>query len=333
MKVPSLWSHDFTSLDMWRAWVNRSLLRLAADTTNSNRFFVHVDAIETKGMSLSHAAGTSLKMLRQAEHLSLPSDTGASQRYCLILLHSHTPRSYRQHGREAMIGNHDLTLLDMREAFHSRDIKSISTSSFLFLDPAVVDAWIPNASDLLARRIDGRVGWGKRLSSYLRDLSPATIAELSGDEHALSVFPEHIAALLRNALTEKSSGSFEIIGPRRVRWLQLRNKVVAWLHENLGDPALSMDSVALAFHVSTRQLHRIFSMEVGGSTLLDILHELRMEVAGELLANSRNKHMTIMDVGIRCGIPSTATFHRLFLRRFGVTPTQYRSQFYAAEMS
>ena len=299
---------------------------------HGDRFFAHIDAIQTKDVLWSQGFGTPLNMRRKAEHLSLPSDTGASQMYCLVLQHSYTPRSTIQHGREVVIGNNDLMLLDMREAFHVIDVETVSKSSGIFLNPAVVDAWLPNASDLVARRIDGRVGWGKRLSSYLRDLSPGTIAELSGDEHALSVFPEHISALLRNAMTEKMGGSLEAVGPRRVRWLQLRNSVIAWLHENLGDPALSMDSVALAFHVSTRQLHRIFSMNDGSPTLPEILQELRMEVAGELLADSRNRHMTIMDVGIRCGIPSTATFHRQFLRRFGMTPTQYRSQFYVSEM-
>ena len=61
---------------------------------------------------------------------------------------------------------------------------------------------VPNASDLVVRRIGGKLGRGKRSSPYLRDLSPAMITELFGDEHTLSIFPEHISALLRNVLTE-----------------------------------------------------------------------------------------------------------------------------------
>lgn len=329
MKAPFLKSSDFKSFDAWRAWINMNLLHMGTDSFHGDRFFAHMETIETKDMLWSQGLSMSTNLHRQAEHMSLPRDSRLSGMYCLIMLHSYTPRSCRQYGREGVIGNHDLVLLDVREAFHIINAKAVSKSSYIFLNPAVVDAWLPNASDLVARRIDGRVGWGRRLSSYLSDLSPATIAELSGDEHTLSVFPEHIASLLRNAMTETSSGSFEILGPRRSRWLQLRNSVIAWLQENLGDADLTMDRVALAFHVSTRQLHRIFSMDEGSPTLLEILQKLRMERAGELLADSKNMHMMITDVGIRCGIPSTATFHRLFLRRFGMTPAKYRSKFYA----
>src|SRR5580698_437846 len=157
MKVPPLLSLDFQSFDKWCAWANKYLLHVEANSMHGDRFFAHIDAIQTKDVLWSQGFGTPLNMRRKAEHLSLPSDTGASQMYCLVLQHSYTPRSTIQHGREVVIGNNDLMLLDMREAFHVIDVETVSKSSGIFLNPAVVDAWLPNASDLVARRIDGRV--------------------------------------------------------------------------------------------------------------------------------------------------------------------------------
>ena len=50
--------------------------------------------------------------------------------------------------------------------------------------------------------------------------------------------------------------------------------------------------------------------------------DLRLEYASQLLASGL---YTVGEVGAKCGIPDTKYFSKLFKKRFGATPRDYRA--------
>ena len=81
----------------------------------------------------------------------------------------------------------------------------------------------------------------------------------------------------------------------------------------------------LAKEIGTNQkyLSRYFN-EVLDTTFRDWLNGLRMVDAKRMLADEDNK--TIEAIAFECGFSSRTHFHSLFVKRFGKTPLQYKSE-------
>jgi AraC-like DNA-binding protein len=85
---------------------------------------------------------------------------------------------------------------------------------------------------------------------------------------------------------------------------------------------LDFPELARQLYCTPRHLSRVFHGLVGMS-FRDKQTELRLTRARELLATTRSK---VLEVALESGYQSLSLFNLLFKRRFGVTPTRWRSQ-------
>jgi transcriptional regulator GlxA family with amidase domain len=94
------------------------------------------------------------------------------------------------------------------------------------------------------------------------------------------------------------------------------------------DPASGFGLVKLAqiAAMSPRNFSRVFRQETGISPA-DFVEMTRMEVARGLLEDSA---MSIKDVARRSGFGNAEATRRVFLRRLGLTPSEYRERFRSA---
>lgn len=83
---------------------------------------------------------------------------------------------------------------------------------------------------------------------------------------------------------------------------------------------LGPDDIAARLGVSRRTLERMFDRHVGHSPANE-MNRVRLERARELLAATA---LPLAAIATRVGIANVETMHRLFKRRFGVTPGGYR---------
>lgn len=97
------------------------------------------------------------------------------------------------------------------------------------------------------------------------------------------------------------------------------HSVSEWLQHRLADP-YDLESLALAFHVSSRTLLRRVKAETG-QTPLGLLQAARVEQAKQLLHSTS---MSIARITEQVGYTDVATFSRLFARQVGETPAMYR---------
>ncbi len=85
---------------------------------------------------------------------------------------------------------------------------------------------------------------------------------------------------------------------------------------------LQRNDLARLVYMHPDYLSRLFKKQEGVS-LSDYIITKKLALAKQLL---RNTNLSVKDVGIRVGIPYSSYFIRVFKKREGVTPQQYREQ-------
>jgi transcriptional regulator GlxA family with amidase domain len=104
------------------------------------------------------------------------------------------------------------------------------------------------------------------------------------------------------------------------------DSVVRTCEEWLGEHSRSggaLKQVVAHAGIPERTLKRRFKMATG-TTLIDYLQNLRVEAAKRLLESG---HIPVDDISVEVGYEDASFFRRLFKRRTGLTPSQYRRMF------
>jgi transcriptional regulator GlxA family with amidase domain len=97
-------------------------------------------------------------------------------------------------------------------------------------------------------------------------------------------------------------------------------RIYGYLERNY-DQKITLTSLGELFNISVRQLNRVIKQEYDKS-VIDLLHEIRIERAKHLLADTDMKVIVIATV---VGYEDPAFFSRLFLRHVGCSPSKYRT--------
>ena len=104
------------------------------------------------------------------------------------------------------------------------------------------------------------------------------------------------------------------------RNLELVEKIKRHIGSNISRRTISLDSVAEVMQISPNYLSRIFKEETG-MYFIDYLIEARLEMSKDLLLCS---DMRIESIAEAAGYSSLMYYNRIFKKRYGITPKQYR---------
>lgn len=104
--------------------------------------------------------------------------------------------------------------------------------------------------------------------------------------------------------------------------LALRTAIDRHVRGNLGDPNLSVASVAARFGIAPRTLHKLYAD--GEATFASMVRSLRLQHAAELLRNGDAVEPISRIAGL-VGLPDPASFTRAFRREFGMSPSEMRA--------
>lgn len=100
-------------------------------------------------------------------------------------------------------------------------------------------------------------------------------------------------------------------------------KVEEGIRENLLDVNLSVASLAEFLNITPSYLSRFFKRNTGKG-VLEYIHECRVEKAKEMML--QNPDIKAKEVAEAVGFANLATFIRVFKKREGITPGQFREE-------
>lgn len=83
---------------------------------------------------------------------------------------------------------------------------------------------------------------------------------------------------------------------------------------------ISLDDIADSCHISRNKCCSLFKKYAQNSPI-DFLNLYRLEMSTDLLKNSDE---SILSIALACGFGQQSYYNRLFLRKYGITPKQYR---------
>ena len=102
---------------------------------------------------------------------------------------------------------------------------------------------------------------------------------------------------------------------------QILDRVLAFIHSNLGNPEINLEHVACTAALSKFYFTRFFKAKTG-QTFHTYLSQIRINRAKEYLTDS---DLPITEISYLCGFSSIKTFNRIFKTIAGIAPSAYRS--------
>jgi AraC-like DNA-binding protein len=176
-----------------------------------------------------------------------------------------------------------------------------------------LERWLPDPSRAIGRPISCSATWGLPLGSLLI----AMAGELDNAPLPRASLADQLGPLLALAVGDQS------VGATRHR-TKLGARILRVIEERYAEASLDPAAVARSVGISKRYLHALLADE--GETFVEALSRTRLERARALLADRRFAQVQIAEIAWRCGYEDPSYFARVFRRRFGLGPKEWRSK-------
>jgi AraC-like DNA-binding protein len=299
------------AFEYWHDLVCAAFVNLDCYATERETFSGSICSWPVSTLHLTTMASDRMKLVRSHRQIAK-----AREDCFLIALEARTTSALMQDGREGLLEAGDFAIVDstrpytvlFQESFEHRVLR-IPRREML--------QRIGNLDSLTGLAINGRSGVGKLASTFCRmlpgeleTLDPAVQEQLAGT--LLDLFAVALGSRL-------STGAVGESATRNAWFVRVRNYIEA----HLGNPGLSRAKVAAALGVSARYLSDIF-----GANELSVGHyiwERRLQKCRAALADHRQRGRSISSIAFGWGFNDMSHFSRLFKRRFGMSPREYRA--------
>ncbi|WP_455680633.1 AraC-like ligand-binding domain-containing protein [Streptomyces flaveolus] len=223
--------------------------------------------------------------------------------------------TFVQDGRRAEVGEGDLVLYDTTRPYSFDYPRRFAAHVFQLPRHTL------GVSDSDIRRVTGevigtRAGVGAVLLPFL-----ATLASTAGSYPAAVAnrLAGNVVELFATLIAERAHPADTVPDTARSQFLL---RIREHIDRNLGDPDLSPERIARAFHISIRYLHRLFEGE--GITVARLIQQRRLEECSRELARRARTAPTVSSVARRWGFVNPAHFSRTFRATYGVSPRDWR---------
>ena len=103
------------------------------------------------------------------------------------------------------------------------------------------------------------------------------------------------------------------------RQTEIMKRIIEYIHENY-EKDISIDILASYVGISRAECFRCFKKYIG-MTPTEYINNFRLSQAAKLLTSTE---LSLVEISLRCGFESQSYFGKLFKKRYGVTPLNYR---------
>lgn len=143
-----------------------------------------------------------------------------------------------------------------------------------------------------------------------------------GYEFAIEGLMYKLVTVIIRELPKKKHVTTQLSQIKSKQILETLNQVFKFVEDNYTHRVLLEDAAAVS-NFSEYYFTRFFKRNVG-QTFLEFLNDYRLDKAKRILIST---DLSITEVLTRTGFSNNKTFYRLFKKRIGMTPKQYRKQY------
>lgn len=240
----------------------------------------------------------------------------SSEDYFIVPIQATGRSNAVQDGRTAILEPGDFAIVDSTRPYelHYPDGLHLLT---LKVPRRVLLATSPNACALTATKVSGQQGAGvllhEMVGMLLRNIG--TVEPVAFDAVSASIV-DVLSAGLRTLTTREAAPSSALHGYHLQR-------ILSYTRAHLADPSLSVKTIASNLQMSVSSLYRIFESQ--GTTLSEWIWTQRLENLRRELGDPALRHLSVTQIGFRCGFSDSAHLSRAFKRAYGQTPREYRA--------
>jgi AraC-like DNA-binding protein len=297
--------------ELFREEVCRNFGQLDIEPSVSDSLDCGVEIVQVGSLSLGAARGSSGRFLRSRAMLSDGCDD-------FVLINALADKIVaEQNNTSVELRRSEMCLLEMNvRGGVGFDFGDHFTA--LRIPRRELLSLCPVAEDILMKPLRQEPGIRTLIQRY-QSLSAAAADSL--DPEAQQVTARHMVDLVALLLRSGDDDARPALqgGAAAARLQLIESQVTANLH----DPGLSIAWVAEQNSLSPKQVQRLFERK--GMTFAEFVLEQRLLYARGLLGNPSVHRQKIAAVAYTAGFGDLSYFNRAFRRRFGMTPSEWRS--------
>ena len=292
----------------WADCIDRLFHGLKSDTGGNGPFDGRMSTVRAGDVVLTRLEGDRHRVTRSAAQVR-QSEIG----YLKIVAPYVGCAGVVQKGREAWVTPDQWSIYDTTDAYTvSCPLRVEHLVVMVPKDPLVLRGL--SLDPLMARRLGGSGGVARMALETMR----TAYRELPGmSEAAAQGVGDVITQFVHLSMLDLAG-----IGTAVTQREALRERIKHHVAAHLSDPALSVDSVALALNCSRRHLYNAFAEEPDG--VAGYILNRRLQACRNTFDDRANGHRSITDIALSFGFQNMAHFSRVFRAHLGVAPSDYR---------
>ncbi len=300
------------AIDQWRSWAASTIAPIEVTVFDPESFAARW---------VSHGIGQ-LRLLQlhaPAQRVTHTGAEGAAMRATpsiQLVYAQEGAMKTSMGGKRFTLEAGQFVLLD-NTRFYQMEMETEHRALDLMMPQNWLEKFLPDVGKYLAVPMDGRNGWGAPLGALLECLTD----RLTSTTLPRSLIAEQIGTLLALAtgVHEASEGS----SPKHRHRGQLARLILRRIENEYADPELTPDRVANDCRISKSYLQALLAGS--GTSFVQELNATRLERASDMLSDPRSHSLSIAEVAYRSGFLDPGYFARLFRKRFGITPREWRA--------
>jgi AraC-like DNA-binding protein len=298
--------------DVLREEVCRNFCRLDIEPSVADHLDCKVEIVQLGSLSMGAARGSSSRFLRTRSVISDGCDD------CVLIGALANNIVAEQNGVSVDLRPSEMCLIEMN-ARGGVSFDHDSHFTAIRIPRRELLSLCPAAEDTLMRPLRHEPAMRTLIQQYYA-LSAAAAGSLDPETQTVTArhMVELIALLLRPGGDDAKPASRG--GAIAARLQVIQSQVTAGLH----DPALNIVSIAERNGLSPKQVQRLFERQ--GTTFAAFVLEQRLLYARRLLGNPGARQQKIATVAYTAGFGDLSYFNRVFRRRFGMTPSEWRDE-------
>ncbi|MEP3278801.1 MAG: helix-turn-helix domain-containing protein [Stappiaceae bacterium] len=293
----------------WHQSIAETYFPLDLKFREPGRFDGEISSWALGNVSLSRLRSQPLMYCRSPKHL-----VDESREQLLVTIPAKAEVSFSQCGRDVRCGKGSFVLERSYEPYEFSH-EQASDLWVLKVDAAALGNRIRDPDRFCGMRFDATSGAGGLFADMVGHI-PIRYEAISGGarEHVGQQLVDLLALSLKEDDRTLSAGNSSVRSAHLLR-------AEAFVHANLSERDLAPETIADGCGISVRYLHEVFRDT--NQTLGQWIRELRLNAAREDLAAPENGR-SIAEICYRRGFGDQAQFSRLFKKRFGCTPREWK---------